>query len=197
MISKIDKGDLAVYKQIALFSLIIVTLLFFKIGFNLDFLFISILAFVMVVLSFIDLKYKAVPDYLLLFIFILSFFLTSFSLLEALKNAFLVSGAMVLLNFVVTFYIQNIKSRILKDDSLKTQEALGEGDIPVIATFAVILGLEATVFTIFFAAVIAIIQYIYVNFTKKEREIPFIPALTMAFFLEYLFSISSFLKDFF
>lgn len=185
------------YKQIALFSLIIVTLLFFKLGFNLDLFIFSSFAFVMIVLSFIDLKYKAVPDYLLLFIFILSFFLTDFSLLEALKNAFLVSGAMVLLNFVVTFYIQNIKSRILKDDSLKTQEALGEGDIPVVASIAVILGLEGAVFAIFIGAVIAIIQYIYVNLIKKEREIPFIPALTMAFFLEYLFSISSYLKELF
>ena len=39
------------------------------------------------------------------------------------------------------FYIQNIKAKILKDEDLKTQEALGEGDIPIIATIAVILGL--------------------------------------------------------
>lgn len=185
------------YKQIIFFCVILFSLLFFKLGFNLDLFLFSSFAFVMIVLSFIDLKYKAVPDYLLLFIFILSFFLTTYSLIEALKNAFLVSGAMVLLNFVLTFYIQNIKSRILKDESLKTQEALGEGDIPVIATFAIILGLEAAVFTIFFAAVIAIIQYIYVNFKKENREIPFIPALASAFFLEYLFSISSYLKELF
>ena len=96
----------------------------------------------LVVLSLYDFKYKAVPDYLLLIVFILSFFASSFSLIESLKNAFLFSGAFVLLNFVITFYIQNIKSKLLKDESLKTQVALGEGDIPIIAMIGIILGVS-------------------------------------------------------
>ena len=114
------------YFIVELISAILTIALYFKLGFSQDFLLMIILSYVLIVLSFIDFKYKAVPDYLLLLVLVLSFFTTNFSIIESFKNAFLFSGAVVLLNFVVTFYIQNIKSRILKDETLKEQVALGE-----------------------------------------------------------------------
>ncbi len=151
----------------------------------------------LIVLAIYDLKYKAVPDYLLLFALILSFFVTKYEFFDSLKNAFLCAGALVLLNFIVTFYIQNIKARVLKDESLKTQTALGEGDIPVIATFGIILGLNEAVFAIFLSAVIAIIHEMYLRFMKKEREVPFIPSLVIGFFIEYFFNLTDIFKDFY
>ena len=148
-------------------------------------------------LSFYDLKFRAVPDYLLLIALITSFFVTKFDFFEALKNAFICTGAIVLLNFIVTFYIQNIKARILKDETLRTQTALGEGDIPIIATLGIILGLESTLIAILLSAIIAIIQSIYLKFVKKENEIPFIPSLVFGFFVEYFFSITTIFKDFY
>ncbi|QEZ88325.1 peptidase, A24 family [Aliarcobacter cibarius] len=148
-------------------------------------------------LSFYDLKFRAVPDYLLLIALITSFFVTKFDFFEALKNAFICTGAIVLLNFIVTFYIQNIKARILKDETLRTQTALGEGDIPIIATLGIILGLESTLIAILLSAIIAIIQSIYLKFVKKENEIPFIPSLVFGFFIEYFFSVSTMIKDFY
>lgn len=157
----------------------------------------SIFFILLLILSLYDFKYKAVPDYLLLFAFVLSFFITKYSFETAFLNAFTVSGAFVILNFIVTFYIQNIKARILKDENLKTAQALGEGDIPLIASFAVILGLYETFFTIFLAAFIAIFHYFYIKYKKKETQIPFIPSLAMAFFLEFIFNISNIFKDYF
>ena len=149
------------------------------------------------VLSFIDLKYKAAPDYLLLIALFLSFFTTNSNLLDAFKNAFLFSGALVLLNFVITFYIQNIKAKILKDESLKTQEALGEGDIPIIAMMGVILGLSSGIFAIFLAAFFAIIPSIYSNIVKKDIQTPFIPYLVLGFYVEYFFNLETFIKAFY
>lgn len=157
----------------------------------------SIFFILLLILSLYDFKYKAVPDYLLLFAFVLSFFITKYSFETALLNTFTVSGAFVILNFIVTFYIQNIKARILKDEGLKTAQALGEGDIPLIASFAVILGLYETFFTIFVAAFIAIFHYIYIKYKKHETQIPFIPSLAMAFLLEFTFNISNIFKDYF
>ena len=151
----------------------------------------------LLVLSFYDLKYKAVPDYLLLIVFILSFFVTNFSIIESFKNAFLFCGAFVLLNFVITFYIQNIKSKILKDETLKNQEALGVGDIPIIALIGIILGLSGGVIAIFLAAFFAIIPSIYSNFIKKDIQTPFIPYLVLGFFTEYFFNLETFLKAFY
>ena len=184
------------YFIVELISAILTTALYFKLGFSQDFFLMIILSYVLIVLSFIDFKYKAVPDYLLLLVLVLSFFTTNFSIIESFKNAFLFSGAVVLLNFVVTFYIQNIKSRILKDETLKEQVALGEGDIPIIAMIAVILGATGGVFAIFLGAFFAIIPSIYSNIVKKDIQTPFIPYLVLGFLTEYFFNIESFIKAF-
>ena len=184
------------YFIVELISAILTTALYLKLGFSQDFFLMIILCYVLIVLSFIDFKYKAVPDYLLLLVLVLSFFTTNFSIIESFKNAFLFSGAVVLLNFVVTFYIQNIKSRILKDETLKEQVALGEGDIPIIAMIAVILGATGGIFAIFLGAFFAIIPSIYSNILKKDIQTPFIPYLVLGFLTEYFFNIESFIKAF-
>ena len=184
------------YFIVELISAILTTALYIKLGFTKEFFLMTILCYVLIVLSFIDFKYKAVPDYLLLIVLVLSFFATNFSIIESFKNAFLFSGAVVLLNFVVTFYIQNVKSRILKDESLKEQIALGEGDIPIIAMIAVVLGTTGGVFAIFLGAFFAIIPSIYSNIVKKDIQTPFIPYLVLGFLTEYFFNIESFIKAF-
>lgn len=182
------------YFLVELLSAVITLALFVKLGLGVEFLFISLLFYTLITLAFIDLKYKAVPDYLLLIALILSFFATANSLIDSFKYAFLFSGAFVLLNFVITFYIQNIKARVLKDESLRTQEALGEGDIPIIALIAVILGVKGALIAIFLAAIFAIIPSLYSSFIKKDIQIPFIPYLLLGFLVEYFFRLEDFLK---
>lgn len=182
------------YFIVELLSGLLTLALFMKLGLSLEFLYMCLLVYVCITLSFIDFKYKAVPDYLLLIVFLLSFFATSFSLLDSFKNAFLFAGAFVLLNFVITFYIQNIKARLLKDEDLKTQEALGEGDIPIIATIAIILGVKGALVAIFLAAIFAIIPSIYSNLVKKDIQTPFIPYLILGMLSVYFFDLENILK---
>ena len=186
-----------VYFLVEFLSGIITLALFLKLGISQEFIFMSLLSYVLITLSFIDLKYKAVPDYLLLIVLIISLIATNLSLIEAFKNAFLFAGAFVLLNFIITFYIQNIKSRILKNESLKTQEALGEGDIPIIAMFGIILGINGGLIAIFLAAIFAIIPAIYLNFVKKDIQTPFIPYLVLGFLTEYFFDLETIIKVFY
>ncbi|NVJ54371.1 MAG: prepilin peptidase [Campylobacteraceae bacterium] len=178
------------YFIVEILSALITFALFTKFGFSLELLLSSIFFYTLIVLSFIDLKYKAVPDYLLLLIFVFAFFISKQNFIEALKAACILAGAFVLLNFLVTFYIQNIKARIFKDESLKTQEALGEGDIPVIASFAIVLGTLGSFVAIFFASIFAIIASLYYKYKNKEIEIPFIPFLSLGFLFEYFFEIT-------
>lgn len=182
------------YFIVEFLSAIFTLLVFLKLGIGLEFLLFSIFIYILITLSFIDFEYKAVPDYLLLLAFILSLFVTSYSFIEALKNAFLFSGAFVLLNFILTFYIQNIKSRIVKDESLRTQEALGEGDIPIIAAIAIILGIKGALIAVFLAAIFAIIPSIYSSFVKKDIQTPFIPYLVLGLLFEYFFRLEDLLK---
>ncbi|MBD3830735.1 MAG: prepilin peptidase, partial [Arcobacter sp.] len=95
------------------------------------------------------------------------------------------------------FYIQNIKSKLLKDESLKTQVALGEGDIPIIAMIGVVLGSTGGILAIFLGAFFAIIPSIYSNLVKKDIQTPFIPYLVLGFLTEYFFKLETFIKVFY
>ncbi|QOG12190.1 prepilin peptidase [Arcobacter sp. FWKO B] len=172
------------YIIVEVFTPILTLLCYLKFGLNIDFLIGCLLMYNLIVLSFIDFEYKAVPDYLLLAILLISPFLTS-DIIEFIKNAFIFAGGFVILNFFVTFYIQNIKSYLLKDDSLKNQIALGEGDIPVIAIIGGLLGIKLGLLAIFVSAVIALIHSIY-NHYKKEPQTAFIPYLSLGFIIIYM-----------
>ena len=135
--------------------------------------------YILVLLIFIDYKYKAVPDYLLLSVIFVAPFVSE-SMLHFFQNGFMFAGGFVILNFVVTFYIQNIKSRITKNELLKNQTALGEGDIPIIAMIGGVLGIKYALLAIIVASCIALVHSVY-NKIKKEEETPFIPYLVMGF----------------
>jgi leader peptidase (prepilin peptidase)/N-methyltransferase len=164
--------------------------LFFKLGFSYDFFVACLFFYLLVVLSGIDLKYHAVPDYLLLMVLLTVFCMPSLPLLEQLQSAFMLSGAVVLLVFVLNFYIQNIKSRLTNNDALKNQTALGEGDIPIIAVMAALLGIQGALVAIFLASLFAIIPALYNKMVKKQHETPFIPFLSLGLGVEYIFTLS-------
>jgi leader peptidase (prepilin peptidase)/N-methyltransferase len=178
------------YVVVELLTAFLTLVLFLKWGFSYDFLVVCALFYLLIVLSFIDLKYHAVPDYLLLSLLFLVFCIPSLPLLEQLKSAFILSGAVVLLVFVLNFYIQNIKSRILKDEALKNQTALGEGDVPIIAVMAALLGVQGALVAIFLASLFAIIPALYNKVVKKQHETPFIPFLSLGLGVEYIFALS-------
>jgi len=182
------------YLIVELISAVLTFALYLKLGLSLELLFTLILIYTLITLSFIDFAYKAVPDYLLLIAFVVSFFATQENVIDSFRNAFLFAGAFVLLNFVLTFYIQNIKSKLMKDESLRTQEALGEGDIPIIALMAVMLGVKGALIAVFLSAIFAIIPSIYSNIVKKDIQTPFIPYLVMGMLFEYFFKLEDFLK---
>ncbi|MEA1913783.1 MAG: prepilin peptidase [Campylobacterota bacterium] len=170
----------------------ITLLLFWKLSFSLEFIQMCVMFYLFIVLSFIDLKYKAVPDYLLLFILLLSLSLVPLNI-QHLLDAMLFAGGFVLLNFIVTFYIQNIKSKAVHDDALRSQEALGEGDLPIVASIGAVLGALCGLVAIFLAALFAIVPSVYNSRVKKDIQTPFIPFLSLGFGCEYLFNISHWL----
>lgn len=173
-----------IYPIVEILASITTLLLINKIGLNTNSFIVLFLFYTLIVLAFIDFKYKAVPDYLLLIALITSLFIEGFSFTYALIFA----GGFVLLDFVLTFYIQNIKAKILKNDELRTQTALGEGDIPIIAIIGGLLGLKLSIFAFFIAAISAFIPAIYNILKKDEIETPFIPFLLFGLFISYIFN---------
>lgn len=182
------------YKTIFL-TIFLAFLLFIKFGFGYIF-FVNLLFFYLfILLCLYDLKLKQVPDYLLLALLVLAFIITSLPFESSIEGALILAGAMTLLNFFVTFYIQNIKARLLNDESLKTKVALGDGDIPVIAAFGAIFGTIEAMFVIFLSAVIGLFYALFVRLKDNEKEIAYIPVLFVAFLMEYFLEISKYVKD--
>ncbi len=121
-------------------------------------------------LSLIDLRYKAVPDSLNLAALTLAVFASS-AVLTNITNALLYAGGFALLRFYVSYIVK--------------KEALGEADIMIAATIGAMLGLKLGVMAIFLSALIALPVFIIIR--DKDLEVPFIPFLTVALFIVYMF----------
>ena len=172
-----------IYPVVEILSVIIAYSLYTKLGLNINYFIVLFLFYTLLVLSFIDFKYKAVPDYLLLII------LTNILFIDNIDFSALLmfTGGFVLLNFVLTFYIQNIKAKITKNDDLKEQTALGEGDIPIVAIIGGLLGIKLAMVAVFIASITAIFPSIYNMISKDDIETPFIPFLVLGLFITYIF----------
>jgi len=143
---------------------------YYKLG-DITFSLIVALVFALLLgLSLIDFRYKAVPDSLNLSALTLAIF-SSPAILTNLTNALLYAGGFSLLRFYVSYAIK--------------KEALGEADIMIAATIGAMVGWKLGLLTIFLSAVIALPVFIYIK--EKDYEVPFIPFLALALFIIYIF----------
>jgi leader peptidase (prepilin peptidase)/N-methyltransferase len=175
------------YLIVEILTAVVTLLLYKKLGFNLELFFLSSIFYSLIILSFIDFKYKAVPDYLLVLATTLTLIYIFLYATQNFSTFFIFAGGIVIIELFVTYYIQNIKAYLLKDKSLQLQKAMGEGDIPIIAIVGGILGLKFGLIAIFLSAIFAIIPSLVNKVSKQEIETPFIPYLSLGFFLTFIF----------
>ena len=166
-----------IYPIVEITTAIVTLMLYASLWTNWELIITTALFYVLIVLSFIDLKYKAVPDYLLILVIALSIIVGDFI------NILIFTGGFVLLELAITFYIQNIKAKITKNKELETQRALGEGDLPIAGVIGGLLGVQLGISAIFLAVLLAFIPAIYNVFSKKDIETAFIPFLSLGLFL--------------
>ena len=178
--SNCSKPISIVYPLVELTTALVTLLLYMNYSPNWELIVTIALFYTLIVLSFIDLKYKAVPDYLLIIAVILAV------IVGDLIDILIFAGGFVLLELVITFYIQNVKAKITKNKDLETQSALGEGDIPIAGVIGGLLGLQLGISAIFMAAVVGLLLSIYNLLSKKEIETPFIPFLSLGLFITYI-----------
>jgi len=181
------------YPIIELLTLAIFLITFMKVGIGIDALVMSILFTLLLVLSMIDLKYKAVPDSLNLFTLTLSLFAfySPQNLLINLQNALLFAGAFTLLRFFVSFYMSmKLSHKRGTAPWLRRYplfiEAMGEADIMIAATLAAMLGLQLAFIAIFLAALITIPASLYAQ-RFDDARVPFIPFLALGAWIAFLF----------
>ena len=178
--SNCSKPISIVYPLVELTTALVTLLLYMNYWLNWELIATITLFYTLIVMSLIDLKYKAVPDYLLIIAVILTIFVGD------LTNILIFAGGFVLLELVLTFYIQNVKAKITKNKDLETQSALGEGDIPIAGVIGGLLGLHLGISAIFLATLLALLLSIYNLLSKKEIETPFIPFLSLGLFITFI-----------
>ena len=169
-----------VYPLVELTTALVTLLLYMNYWLNWELIVTIALFYTLIVLSLIDLKYKAVPDYLLIVAVILAI------LVGDLMYILIFAGGFALLELVITFYIQNVKAKITKNKELETQSALGEGDIPIAGVIGGLLGLHLGISAIFLATLLGLLLSIYNLLSKKEIETPFIPFLSLGLFITFI-----------
>ena len=178
--SNCSKPISILYPFVELSTALVTLLLYMNYWLNWELIVTISLFYTLIVLSFIDLKYKAVPDYLLIIAVILTF------IVGDLMDILIFAGGFALLELIVTFYIQNVKAKLTKNKDLETQSALGEGDIPIAGVIGGLLGLYLGISAIFLAALLALSLSIYNLLFKKEIETPFIPFLSLGLFITFI-----------
>ena len=169
-----------VYLIVELTTGVVTVLLYMNQWLDVNLLLTTVLFYTLIVLSFIDLRYKAVPDYLLIIVVLLTLVIGDW------KNTLIFMGSFVLLELLVTFYIQTIKAKITKNKDLEDQHALGDGDIPIAGVIGGLIGIQLGISAIFLAAILALIPAVYNLINKKGIETPFIPFLSLGLFITYM-----------
>ena len=175
-----------VYPVVELLTGIVTLMLYMNYWLNFELIVMVTLFYTLIVLSFIDLKHKAVPDSLLIVSVILVL------LIGDLVDTLLFAGGFVLLELIMTFYIQTIKSRLTKNKELEKQSALGGGDIPIAGVIGGLVGVQLGISAIFLAALLALLPALYNLFFKKSIEIAFIPYLSLGLFITLIFNFNIF-----
>ncbi len=185
------------YPLIEIASAFIFVVVYAKEGFTLYGLSSAIVFDLLLALSIIDLRYKAVPDSINLLAASLALFSRP-NFLQVFQDALLVAGSLAMLRFLVSYYVSK-KEQIAIKRFLKERpwlnayfpkyiiiEAMGEGDI--IAGFAMgaILGIKMTLLAIFIAALVALPASLLQKARNNDKELPFIPFLALGTFIVYI-----------
>lgn len=140
-----------------------------------EFLVLGVFLFVCFSLSLIDLRLKAVPNFLLWITF---FCACSLKILESHLNvfdffidAFMFAGFIFLLKSFILF-LKNFKKQEL-------EENLGDADIILLAAFAGTFGFMGAFYVLFIAAFLSL-PFFYFAFKKGEKELAFLPFISLA-----------------
>jgi len=187
------------YPIIEALSAIIFTTIFVKMGISLPTFGIASVFLLLLALSIIDFKYKAVPDSLNLLALLLAI-ISAWSLsmfVNNLINALLFAGGFTLLRFSLSYFLtkraqasqkSNNASWVASYHTYPFVEAMGEADIMIAATMGALLGAQLTLVAIFFSALLALpaMMILADDEDEESKRVPFVPFLALATFIVYM-----------
>lgn len=157
------------YPIIELFTMVIFLLAYLKSTELISAITLSVTFSLLLALSAIDFKYKAVPDNLSIPALIISIF--TGNILVSFESALLLAGAFALLRILISWIIK--------------REAMGEADIIIAGVIGGVVGVKLGCVAIYIAALISLPIFMIVS--KRGYELPFIPFLSIGLFITWWF----------
>lgn len=168
------------YPIVETLNAIIYLILFYYFKLSLDFIYLSLISSVLIVITFIDLKEMIIPDVLVIILLILS-----------------------VLYKILNYYLYNVPPQILNSLGglliagglflaivILSKGGMGGGDVTLISALGFILGIKYILLNIFLSFILGAIISIILLITKiKDRKdpIPFGPFIILGFYITVLF----------
>lgn len=162
------------YPVVELLTGIILTILYFNIGINIDFIYYLFLFSLLIIITFIDIKHQIIPDGLILSILIGTILYKSIQYL-------LFDVPINLLNGLIGFIISSLFFLII---IIVSKGGMGGGDLKLIGVFGFILGFPEIILNIFLSFIIGgMVSILLLAFKIKGRKdpIPFGPFIILGF----------------
>ena len=155
------------YPIIELLTGIIFVILYLKLGlaWHLPFVFASFIS--LLALTMIDFKYMAVPDNINFAALLFALIQPNF--LDAMMHAALAAGGLYLIGLFSSF--------------IARKKAMGGADVIVAGTMGALLGFPNFFMALFISAILAMIPAMI----WRDKGVPFVPFLTLATFIAYLY----------
>jgi len=190
------------YPLVELLTAFLFLLAYHRCGYSLD-LYIFCFFFAMLVLvSFVDIDYHAIPVYFcfigivggMIFISIRSFYhidlltsdILSLPVIHSLIGMIFGMGFAYMFKFfgdvLLAFYLH-----FKKQDSIEGEkESLGLGDVDFLGMVGVFLGIKGAILTFFLAPFVAVLYAVYAFIFKKSHLIPYLPYLSVGCLIAFL-----------
>lgn len=162
------------YPIVELLNAILYLLTYIKYGLTLEFFFFSIIFSILIIIAFIDLKDIVIPDVLVVFIIVITILYKIVSYIICHTPPQLLDSVSGLILSSLLFIIIIIASR----------GGMGEGDVTLIGSLGLILGLEKIFLTVLLSFILGAILSVLLLVTKikgRKDPIPFGPFIILAF----------------
>lgn len=172
------------YMIVELLNAVLWTALYLKLGLTTIFAFYAFVTSVLVVITFIDLDLKIIPDRLNISLLVIGLIFNVF------LNWFTCAQSAGRLNFIIDGFIGFLIGGLLFLAIAVITGAMGGGDIKLMAVLGLILGWQSILVIILLSFVIGAIISLILLITKiKDRkdEIPFGPFIALATYIALLY----------
>lgn len=184
------------YPVVELITAVSFVILYSKLGFSVELIKYLFLFSLLTVVSFIDIKYHAIPVYLCFGGIVIGLFFSlqlTLSLLKsgvydlgeiplftAFKGLVFGFGFTYLFKFCGDIFI-DFYLKLRKKESIEGErESLGLGDVDFMGMVGVFLGIKSVVLVFFLAPFLALAYSIFAIIFKKSHLIPYLPYLSLA-----------------